>query len=60
MAVCSSMVSPKMLQLMTGILSEKLSHVIDCSLCKLAKVKNYPVCGDCYLHKDLSRPDSIT
>jgi hypothetical protein len=60
MAVCSSVVSPRMLQLMTESLSGNLSCVMDCSSCKLAKVKNDPVCGDCYLHKELSQPDSIT
>jgi len=60
MAVCSSVMSQRMLQLMTEILSGKLSRVIECSSCKLAKVKNDHVCGDCYLHKDLSKPDSIT
>jgi hypothetical protein len=58
--VCSSVVSLRMLQIMTQILSGKLSLVIECSSCKLPKVKNDPVCGDCYLHKDLARPDSIT
>lgn len=39
MAVCSSVMSQRMLQLMTEILSGKLSRVIECSSCKLAKVK---------------------
>ena len=39
MAVCSSVVSPRMLQLMTEILSGKLSHVIECSSRKLTKLK---------------------
>jgi hypothetical protein len=48
MAVSSSVVSPRMLQLMIDILSEKLSCVIDFSLCKSDEVKNYPVCGDLF------------